>query len=151
MNYIALYKGTPDEFWHKVMHGITCAFLSIRKLQIVKHSHAEMCIDGICYSSSVRDKGVRSKVINLNSGKWDLKEVQLTEDEKQYALNKFFAINGSKYDFLGAVGVVLPFVNDIRDMFFCFEVVAEMLGMSNQSKVTPVELIEYAKYSNDKV
>lgn len=151
MNYIVLYKGIPDDFWHKVMHYVTCAFMSIRKLKVIKYSHAELCIDGVCYSSSVRDNGTRSKLIDLNSGKWDLKEIHLTEEEKQYALNKFFAIDGSKYDFLGAVGVVLPIIDDSRRKFFCFEVVAEMLGMPNQSKVTPVELIEYAKYINDKV
>lgn len=139
-DYIALYKGLPDEFLHKVMHYVTCFFLSVRKLRLIKYSHAELCLNGVCYSSSVRDAGVRSKLVDLNSGKWDLIELNLSETSKQIALDRFFSIDGKSYDFLGAVGVVLPFVQDSRDKYFCFEVVATMLGIPNQGKVTPIEL-----------
>lgn len=140
MNCIALYKGVPDTFWHKVTHYVTCFFLSIRKLQLVKYSHSELCIDGICYSSSVRDGGVRSKIIDLSSGKWDLIEINLNDDQKTKALDRFIAIDGRSYDFLGAIGVVIPIVKDSKRKYFCFEVVAEMLDMKNPNKVTPIEL-----------
>lgn len=140
---IALYKGLPNKFSYTVFHFITCFFLSIRKLQIVKHSHTEMCIDGVCYSSSVRDKGVRSKIIDLDPCKWDLKPVDLTEEEKSKALSEFASMVGKNYDFLGAIGVVINFIKDAKDKFFCFEVVAKMLGMKNPSKVTPVELQQF--------
>ena len=139
-DYIALYKGVPDDIFHIVMHYITCLFLSIRKLKVIKYSHAELCLNGVCYSSSVRDGGVRSKLIDLNSGKWDLIEINLSEQDKQKALDRFFSIDGKSYDFLGAIGVVLPFVNDSRDKYFCFEVVAKMLGIQNESHATPIEL-----------
>lgn len=139
---IALYKGLPDKFLYIIFHFITCFFLSIRKLQLVKHSHAELCIDGICYSSSVRDKGVRTKFIDLNSGKWDLIELNLSEEEKNKALSEFVPMINKSYDFLGAIGVVINFIKDAKDKFLCFEVVARMLGMQNPSKVTPIELIE---------
>lgn len=140
---VALYKGPTDGLWNSFWHYVTCTFLSIRKMKIVKHSHAELCINGVCYSSSVRDKGVRSKLIDLNSGKWDLKEIQLTEQEVRKSLDRFLVIEGKSYDFLGAIGVVLPLIEDSKSKFFCFEVVAEMLEMPNPSKVTPVELEEF--------
>lgn len=45
------------------------------KLVRVAYSHCELVIDGVCYSSSPRDNGVRSKAIDLHSGSWDLIEV----------------------------------------------------------------------------
>ena len=109
----------------------------------MRHSHAELCIDGVCYSSSVRDGGVRSKLIDLNSGKWDIKPITLSPTKKQTALDRFRGFEGWPYDFLGAIGVVLPFVHHLRYKLFCFEVVAEMLGMEDPSHVTPVELSRY--------
>ena len=71
--YLTLYKGPPtNDIVHVISHWVTCIVLSIRDLKITKYSHSEIYIDGICYSSSVRDGGVRSKVIDLNSGKWDI-------------------------------------------------------------------------------
>lgn len=51
------------------------------------YSHCELVIDGICYSSSVMDKGVRSKSIDLTSGNWDL--VELPSELKNPALDYF--------------------------------------------------------------
>lgn len=140
---IALYKGKPDEFWHTLFHYATCFFLSIRKLRIVKHSHAELCLDGVCYSSSVRDGGARAKLIDLTSGKWDIVPIELTPEQKQYALNYFKVTDGWPYDFLGAIGVVLPLFHHLRYQLFCFEIVAEMLRMPDPSHVTPVELARF--------
>ena len=137
---IALYKGLPDKQIYILFHYITCFFLSVRKLKVIKHSHAEICIDGICYSSSVGDGGVRSKEIDLNPDKWDLLELQMTEKEKQESLERFKPMQNKSYDFIGALGVVLSFIRDSADKFFCFEVVARMLNMQNPSKVTPLEL-----------
>jgi hypothetical protein len=145
-SYIALYKGIPEDVQHKITHYITCVFLSLRKFRIVKYSHAELVIDGVCYSSSVRDGGVRSKIIDLSSGKWDLIELQLSDSEKLNAKLRFIEIEGKRYDWFGAIGVILGFVKQKSDKFFCFEVVAKLLGKEKPHKFTPVEFEkEYKK------
>ena len=85
---IALYKGPADDIVHVISHWVTCIVLSMRKLRFEKYSHTEVYIDGICYSSSVRDKGVRSKVINVESGKWDYIDIT-NQVDKEYALKIF--------------------------------------------------------------
>lgn len=136
MIYIALYKGPTDDIMHAISHWITCIVLSIRDLKITKYSHTEICIDGTCYSSSVRDKGVRSKVIDLNSGKWDLIDIT-SQVDKDKALEVFNANKGKKYDWLGALGFGLPFLIQDQNKEYCFEINAKMLGLDDPSKYTP--------------
>lgn len=140
MIYLALYKGPADDLMHVISHWVTCIVLSIRDLKITKYSHTEVCIDGVCYSSSVRDKGVRSKVINLDSGKWDYIDITGKVD-KEYALKVFESKKGKKYDWFGALGFGLPFLKQNPDKEYCFEITAEMLHLPDASKVTPTKLI----------
>ena len=140
MIYLALYKGPPDDIVHVISHWVTCVVLSIRALKFTKYSHTEICIDGVCYSSSVRDNGVRSKVIDLNSGKWDYIDIT-SQADKEYALKVFESKKGKKYDWLGALGFGLPFFKQNSNKEYCFEITAEMLGLAHPSKVTPTELI----------
>lgn len=37
-----------------------------------KYSHCELVVDGVSYSSSAMDKGVRAKIIEMPEDKWDL-------------------------------------------------------------------------------
>lgn len=141
MIYLALYKGPASDLMHIISHWVTCIVLSVRTLKFTKYSHTEVCIDGVCYSSSVRDKGVRSKVINLDSGKWDYIDITSFVD-KEHALEVFNSKRGKKYDWFGALGFGLPFLKQNPDKEYCFEITAEMLGFANPAKVTPQELID---------
>jgi hypothetical protein len=134
---IALYKGPASGFTHKVSHWVTCFVLSLRELEYCRYSHAELVIDGVCYSSSVRDGGVRSKVIDLNSGKWDLVDLHI---DPSYALSVFMSKQDNTYDWSGAIRWGLPFLKQNPMKYYCFEIIAEMLGLENPSMWTALDL-----------
>src|SRR4051794_3882466 len=59
------------------------------------YSHCELVIDGICYSSSAMDKGVRRKAIDLDPEKWDL--IDLPWADAARALRHFQATRKDNY------------------------------------------------------
>ena len=140
---IALYRGPASDWQHKIAHWVTCAVLTIRRLRWCPYSHAELVIDGVCYSSSVRDDGVRSKVIDLNSGKWVLRDV--VGSSKELALARFAKREGSGYDWPGALRWGIPFLRQRSKADYCFELVAHMLGLPDPSSWSPMELIDWAE------
>ncbi|WP_233419244.1 enoyl-CoA hydratase [Aggregatibacter actinomycetemcomitans] len=85
-----------------------------------KYSHCELVIEEIkftsgdqyehetiyhCFSSSVQDGGVRRKEIDVMNGKWDL--IQLHNVDPNHIINYFGWTKGMKYDWWGAISVVL--------------------------------------------
>ena len=52
------------------------------------YSHCELVVEGWCYSSSVMDKGVRRKRIELRPDKWDVIELPWTSADD---VRRFFA------------------------------------------------------------
>ena len=135
---LALYKGPPSYLLHIISHNL----IKLRTLS--KYSHAELVIDGICWSSSARDHGVRAKVIDLNSGRWDV--FRLTDDPevKQKALNWFLANEGRPYDYRNIVRYLLPIVGHNKKQYVCFEACGAALGISNPHKLTADTLLEQA-------
>lgn len=133
---IALYKKIPtDNLKHFISHiGICLWTFSI-------YSHAELVIDGKCYSSSVRDKGVRSKDINLTSDTWDVIDIKA---DKEYALNWFNKNKGKKYDWRNIFRFVLPFLGQSANSYICFEAVSEMLNWPAAHKLTGKDLYLWA-------
>lgn len=139
--YLAFYKGPAKDSFHKLSHQATCYWTKS------KYSHVELVIDGMCYSASARDGGVRKKVIpNLNdSGRWDIFEVKI---DKEFALNLFKYAEGLGYDYLGVTKFVLPFIPESQTRWYCSEIVAAMMGTTNDNK-SPQDLFEHevlAKY-----
>ncbi|MDK4651358.1 hypothetical protein QG070_10130, partial [Kingella kingae] len=82
----------------------------IRQVTHGKYSYCEIAIakeNGVysCYSSSIRDGGVRFKVMPLPPDKWDLICVDLPEQR----VHEFYAqTKGAKYDWAGCLGIALP-------------------------------------------
>lgn len=124
---LALYKGSGN-FYDKLIRTVTRS----------KYSHCELVIDGLCYSSSPRDGGVRMKYIDLTDGKWDVIDVP---GEQIWALDWFINNIGRKYDWLGAITSVLPFSLGSKDKFFCSEACAIMMGLDNPQHRKPHTLI----------
>jgi hypothetical protein len=135
---LALYKGPADGWLHKLGHWIVCTFTSS------KYSHVELVIDGVCYSSTMRDTppGVRSKVIDLTSGRWDLYAI---EGDEQQAIGWFKAHAGQAYDFAGVLRFGLPFLPQRADEWFCSESVAAALGVASPEGYTPQSLLDLMK------
>ena len=131
--YLAMYKGPGDQIHHKVFHYGTCVWT------LSRYSHCELLIDNLCYSSSARDSGVRSKSIpNLHdSGKWDIFYLPSIDAEK--ALDIFYEHVGKKYDYLGVARHVVPFIPNIEDRMYCSELVSAMCSLP-QTEKTPEDV-----------
>lgn len=129
---LAMYKGPAARRWDRFCHWW------IRVWTRSPYSHAELVIDGVCYSSSPRDGGVRAKVIDLNSGRWD---VFWIEGDRARALGWFEAHKGDRYDWAGIVRFVLPFLPHRSRMWFCFEAVGAMLDLPTPHNLNANKLI----------
>lgn len=140
MIYLALYRGPIKKPEATAREWITHIGICLRTLS--RHSHAELLIDGVCYSSSARDGGVRSKSIDLWSGRWDL--YPLPGADKAAALAWFDRHKGARYDWPGILHWVLP-VRHHPDRFVCFEAVAEMLGLPKPHRWHARSLRAYAR------
>lgn len=120
---LAMYKGPPTDAVHIISHYAT------RLWTWSDYSHGELVVDGVCYSSSGRDGGVRHKVINLNSGRWDLFDITDDESIKRDALAWFDVHDGDKYDYRNIVRFVLPFVGHDENKWVCYEAIGAALGI----------------------
>jgi hypothetical protein len=101
------------------------------------YSHCELVIDGTCYSASTYEGCVRSKQIDLASGRWDVIAV---EGDESVALAWFAEHKGAGYDYWGLAGFVLPWRMGSRKKRFCSEACAEMLSMQESWKISPNNL-----------
>ena len=137
---LAMYRG-PDRsnitLQKLVVHVGICIWTWSR------HSHGELFIDGVCYSSSAMDKGVRSKTIDIHSGRWDL--YPLLGADKERALGWFFAHEGAHYDWPGIVSWVIRLVRHHPDRFVCFEAIGEMLGIDKPHRLSARKLVKWGK------
>lgn len=141
--YLAFYRSVHD-------HSRFMDRLISRATNSV-YSHVELVYDmaidyhcGRCISSSPRDGGVRYKHITFNRNRWDFVPIEIEQTEEE--LHKFMSIHGGKkYDWLGALGVVVPWVRGSEHRWFCSEIVAEFLGLHNPSSLSPGDL--YSIYS----
>ena len=74
----------------------------------------------------------------LPADKWDLLEIRDVEaHEKVWAL--YQATQGAKYDYLGALGVVLP-IRQATQRWFCSEWCAKALGLGQPERFSPSRL-----------
>lgn len=145
--YLALYKGRRDGAWYQP--NVAIARLSdwiIRTLTGSPYSHCELAVahgngQYDCYSSSIRDGGVRVKTMPLPREKWDLIPVPATAAQVQAA---FETTRGAKYDWLGATGVIARWRHDKRK-WFCSEWCAYAIGCTNPHRYTPGELADTIK------
>ncbi|MGR6981220.1 enoyl-CoA hydratase [Testudinibacter sp. P27/CKL/0425] len=139
--YLAFYKGrktgkTPTALLARFSDWLT------RKLTKGIYSHCEIVssIGGCyfdCYSSSIRDGGVRLKTMPLPPSKWDLIELNsISETDITAFLEQ---TQGKKYDWFGAIGIVLNFRN-ARSKYFCSEWCAETLGLHEPWRFSPNDL-----------
>jgi hypothetical protein len=112
----------------------------IRLVTRSKYSHCELVIDGICYSSSNRDCGIRMKNINLDPKSWQVIDIVA---DRTTAVEWYIKNIGCKYDWIGAITSVLPIHINVRKRYFCSEAVAHMLNLPNPRSQTPQSIFEY--------
>ena len=134
---IHFYKARNGKLRDKIV-GIVSVF-----------SHVELEINNICYSSSNRDNGIRSKEIDTSdSQKW------VSFDFKEYVdvnscLTYFENVRGQKYDWLNIFCTQLIKLNIQSDnKQICSEFVANCLGLENAHKYSPESLFFKLKELN---
>jgi hypothetical protein len=138
---LAFYKGTKAENPQaKLFDRAVCWWT----FTAGRFSHCELVVSGpdneaVCLSSSYRDGGVRQKVIDLTSGRWELVDII---GDKAVALNWFLKNDGKHYDVPGLFGFVLPFRMNMRHWWFCSEACAEALGLKRSWEIHPNKLYE---------
>lgn len=136
---LALYKGPPrNDVGHTLSH------YAIRAWTWSRWSHAELVIDGVCWSSSARDGGVRHKAIDLQSGRWDVVDLYLPREREAHALAWFELHQGQGYDYLNIGRYVLPLLGQARNRWVCFEAIGAALQLAGPHKLTANDLAAWA-------
>lgn len=127
--FLALYKHKRSwrhEPWKAFADAVTRFFtkgqyshceLAVKRTVQISPDKSETFYD--CYSASVQDGGVRCKQIEVSDKtKWDLIPLDgITEAQIRYY---FELTKGKKYDWWGAVGIVLG-IKQKRSKYFCSE------------------------------
>lgn len=125
--YVASYKGKG-----KLFNRL------IRWLDSTSYSHTEIALidnfDGtwLCCSSSIMDKGVRFKAIDIHSGNWDLIEFEVS-DEQYNSILDFCTqkvIAKVKYDYFGMLGAGFIGLREHKKKDFCNEFVGKVMGLA---------------------
>lgn len=110
-----------------------------------QYSHCELVADGVCYSSSIMDGGVRSKVIDLDNGNWDLISTDWVtpEDVREY----FETTDADSYGYIGLiVSQVFNRNKQVSNEQFCSEWCAHLLGLPNPVTYSPGTLGDMVLY-----
>lgn len=129
--YLALYKYKRS--WRKepfkaladaatrffTKGGYSHCEIAVERVEFTSGHHYEHHTVFDCYSSSVQDGGVRCKQIDVSdSTKWDLIPLEYVTEEQIKAY--FNRTSGKKYDWWGALGIVLG-IKQKRSKYFCSE------------------------------
>lgn len=154
MIYLALYHGhrggTGLKVWAaRFTDGLT------RILTRGRYSHCELAVrlpetaggqEYECYSASLRDGGVRRKIMPLPSAKWDLIELP---DSVGGRLETLWSQTQSQgYDLPGAFGVVFGLPEN-RRRWFCSEWVGKALGLAESWRFSPNDLAVIARMGRE--
>lgn len=148
--YLALYRGRRDGTGWRVWCARATDWLT-RVLTRGIYSHCEIAValgDGVfeCYSSSLRDGGVRRKIMPLPSAKWDLIALPDSVGGRLHGLWK--ETQGQGYDLLGAFGVVFKLPEN-RKRWFCSEWVGAALGLPESWRFSPNDLEVIARMGRE--
>lgn len=97
----------------------------------------------LCYSSSLRDGGVRSKTINLARPHWRV--IPITWRDPDAALRVFERHAGEPYSYADLIAQhVLRLPVDFRGPT-CSELVARMLGLPRAERLDPAWVTDYCE------
>lgn len=103
-----------------------------------------------CYTSSIRDGGVRVKDMGLPKHEWVLIPIEKFKGHQNQNMNietleQFYQEHDrKKYDLLGACGIVLG-IKDKDNKMFCSEFCAAYMGYSEPWRFTPTHLETFSR------
>ena len=143
--YLALYKGRRDGSGWRVWPARFTDWLT-RKLTRGQYSHAEIAVCEhpqasvyTCYSASIRDKGVRRKVMPLPTAKWDLIPLPSVPEVHEQLQKVWTSTEGQGYDLMGALGIAFGLPQN-RRRWFCSEWCATALRLPESWRWSPNDL-----------
>lgn len=129
---LALYKGTGGTLWQRLWDRL------VRMVTASPYSHCELVINGVCWSSSMRDGGVRGKSITLDPAKWD--QIDLGPEGDKKALHWFLSHEHEGYDYKGVLRFLFEGIHASPRRWFCSEACAAALGLDWPEVYTPGDL-----------
>ena len=117
-------------------------------------SHCELLFDnGQMFSASFRENIVGFKEHSYTGKAWCRLDIDLT-DSQVLQVGRFAREQvGKKYDYLGILGFILPFVHQVQSRWFCSEVCSEALKqvdyleLQDSAKVSPAKLKQLVLFS----
>lgn len=145
--YLALYKGRRDGTGWRVWAARFTDGLT-RVLTRGRYSHCEIAIrppetatgqEYECYSASIRDGGVRCKVMPLPEAKWDLIQMESTSEAHERLQRVREETQGQGYDLMGALGIAFGLPQNHR-RWFCSEWCTAALGLPAGWRWSPNDL-----------
>ena len=143
--YLALYKGRRDGTGWRVWAARFTDGLT-RVLTRGRYSHCEIAVREhtqasvyTCYSASIRDGGVRTKVMPLPAAKWNLIPLPSTPEAHEQLQRVWAATEGQGYDLMGALGIAFGLPQNCR-RWFCSEWCATALGLPAGWRWSPNDL-----------
>lgn len=117
----------------------------IRRWTGSQYSHCELVVDGVAYSSSIRDGGVRAKVIEFDDAHWDV--VALPDCFAWKIEAHFAATRGAPYGWRDLLlSQVLNTARNESGAAFCSEWCAAALGLPNSTTFSPKTLFDLVEY-----
>ncbi len=134
---VAFYKNYKDTVYDRLISLWTKS----------KYTHVELIVEGVWYSASPRDGGVRSKGITANLEHWDCVEIALHPYDVEKIVDFFNREQGKKYDWCGIVcSQVIPMKIHHPSKWFCSEIVSHALKLAgvrlskDNQTYTPISL-----------
>lgn len=143
--YFALYKGRRDgtgwrvwaaRFTDGLTRVLTRGRYSHCEIAVCEHTQASVYT---CYSASIRDGGVRCKVMPLPESKWDLIQMESTSEAHERLQRVWTETRGQCYDLMGALGIAFGLPQN-RRRWFCSEWCATALGLPAGWRWSPNDL-----------
>ena len=117
-----------------------------------QYIHVELDFGVDMFSSSGRrkDGGVRfTPTQNLDLHKWDFYPLLITPEQEKAVRAECHYYTGLKYDYLGIIGMALPFNIQLGSKWYCSEICNHVLfrtGISDRDvKIRPSQMLESYK------
>jgi len=109
------------------------------------YSHCELVVDGLCYSSSAMDGGVRCKAIDLDPDKWDV--IDLPWADTAQIVSYFHETDHHRYGWVGLICSQLFNLNrETAGAQFCSQWCGAALGLPAPASLSPRTLGEWCAY-----
>ncbi len=146
---IALYIRQKDKHYYD---DAIWAFQRLMRDPHPEHIHIELDFGADMFSSSGRrkDGGVRfTPTQDLDLHKWDFYPLLITPEQEKAVRAECHYYTGLSYDYLGIIGMALPFNIQMGTKWYCSEICNHVLfrtGIADRNvKIRPSQMLESYK------